>query len=164
MPVRTHGNAEHVEQCSSHKTTVNRPISRFYFLSGLEARLGPESAGLQEIKQIFALAESYGYADWLQFNASVVRGLAYYTGAVFEGFDRSGTLRAICGGGRYDKLLETFGGEAMPAVGFGFGDAVIVELLKMKNLLPDTSTSDIQVVVFAQAEVSCLICMYKCAS
>ena len=57
-------------------------------------------------------------------------------GIVFEAFDRSGTLRAICGGGRYDKLLSTFGGENQPCAGFGFGDAVIMELLKDKNLLP----------------------------
>lgn len=94
-------------------------------------------------------AESYGFRDWLVFDASVVRGLAYYTGVVFEGFDRSGQLRAICGGGRYDKLLESLGGDAIPAVGFGFGDAVIVELLKMKNLLPDTSKNDIDSLVFA---------------
>jgi Histidyl-tRNA synthetase len=65
---------------------------------------------------------------------SVVRGLAYYTGIVFEGFDRTGTLRAICGGGRYDELLTSFGGESLPVAGFGFGDAVIVELLKDKQL------------------------------
>lgn len=57
-------------------------------------------------------------------------------GTVFEGFDREGKLRAICGGGRYDRLLGTFGGEDQPCVGFGFGDAVIVELLKDKGLLP----------------------------
>jgi histidyl-tRNA synthetase len=57
-------------------------------------------------------------------------------GVVFEGFDRAGQLRAICGGGRYDKLLGTFGGEDVPCAGFGFGDAVIVELLKDKKLLP----------------------------
>jgi histidyl-tRNA synthetase len=60
------------------------------------------------------------------------------TGIVFEGFDRAGQLRAICGGGRYDKLLGTFGGEDQPCAGFGFGDAVIVELLKDKGLLPAT--------------------------
>lgn len=55
---------------------------------------------------------------------------------VFEGFDRAGQLRAICGGGRYDRLLGTFGGEDQPCAGFGFGDAVIVELLKDRKLLP----------------------------
>lgn len=58
---------------------------------------------------------------------------------MFEGFDRAGQLRAICGGGRYDKLLGTFGGEDAPCAGFGFGDAVIVELLKDKGLLPCTA-------------------------
>jgi histidyl-tRNA synthetase len=63
-----------------------------------------------------------------------------------------GELRAICGGGRYDKLLESFGGEAIPAVGFGFGDAVIVELLKNKGLVPDTCVNIVDAVVFAQDE------------
>lgn len=55
---------------------------------------------------------------------------------MFEGFDRAGQLRAICGGGRYDRLLATFGGEDVPCAGFGFGDAVIVELLKDRGLMP----------------------------
>jgi histidyl-tRNA synthetase len=94
-------------------------------------------AAVAELKQLFAYAEAYGYADYLVFDASVVRGLAYYTGIVFEGFDRAGQLRAICGGGRYDRLLGAFGGEDQPCAGFGFGDAVIVELLKDRGLLPD---------------------------
>ena len=63
--------------------------------------------------------------------------LSVLPGTVFEGFDREGKLRAICGGGRYDKLLGTFGGEDAPCAGFGFGDAVIVELLKDRGLLPE---------------------------
>ncbi len=59
------------------------------------------------------------------------------TGVVFEGFDRAGSLRAICGGGRYDRLLATYGGDPAPCAGFGFGDAVIVELLRDKGLLPN---------------------------
>jgi len=71
------------------------------------------------------------------FDASVVRGLAYYTGIVFEGKDRAGQLRAICGGGRYDKLLSTYGfHQDVPMAGFGFGDCVIIELLKEKKILP----------------------------
>lgn len=62
-------------------------------------------------------------------------------GVVFEGFDRAGQLRAICGGGRYDRLLGTFGGEDQPCAGFGFGDAVIVELLKDRKLLPEVGPS-----------------------
>ena len=101
--------------------------------------LGAESAALAELRELWKLAEAYGYAEWLVLDTSVVRGLAYYTGIVFEGFDRKGELRAICGGGRYDKLLSTFGADDLAAAGFGFGDAVIVELLRAKNLLPDLS-------------------------
>ena len=117
-------------------------------VDALAAVLGDEHQTIVELRTLFALAEAYGIADWLQFDASVVRGLAYYTGAVFEAFDRGATLRAICGGGRYDRLLSTFGGADVPAVGFGFGDVVIVELLKDKGLLPDLASS-VQDVVFA---------------
>lgn len=68
---------------------------------------------------------------------------------VFEAVDRNGALRAIAGGGRYDNLLDTFGGDPTPAVGFGFGDAVIVELLKDRGLLPPFDSVGIDTVVFA---------------
>jgi len=108
-------------------------------LSKLEEVLGSGVEAVADLKKLFSFAAQYGYADWICFDASVVRGLAYYTGIVFEAFDREGKLRAICGGGRYDRLLSTFGSEDIPACGFGFGDAVIVELLKEKGLLPDMS-------------------------
>ncbi|KAJ4971242.1 hypothetical protein NE237_004341 [Protea cynaroides] len=108
-------------------------------LDKLEEVLGSAGDAVADLKQLFSLAEKFGYSEWIQFDASIVRGLAYYTGIVFEGFDREGKLRAICGGGRYDRLLSTFGGNDIPACGFGFGDAVIVELLKEKGLLPDLS-------------------------
>ena len=111
--------------------------------------LGEESAAVQQLEQLFELCNAYGIEDWILFDASVVRGLAYYTGVVFEAFDRKGELRAIAGGGRYDKLLETFGGDPTPAAGFGFGDAVIVELLKERNVLPSFESSGIDSVVFA---------------
>ena len=97
-----------------------------------------DDSSIRELKELFKLAEEYGFGDWLQFDASVVRGLAYYTGVVFEAFDKAGELRAIAGGGRYDKLLSLYGATSpVPACGFGFGDCVIVELLKEKNLLPN---------------------------
>lgn len=110
--------------------------------------LDPESEAVKELQKLMELAEAYGFVDWIVFDASVVRGLAYYTGIVFEAFDRKGELRAIAGGGRYDKLLETFGGEPTPAVGFGFGDAVIVELLKERDVLPSFESSGMDTVVF----------------
>jgi histidyl-tRNA synthetase len=77
-----------------------------------------------------------GDASWLALDLSIVRGLAYYTGIVFELFDRSGEFRAICGGGRYDTLLHSLGGADMPALGFGMGDVVLGELLRAKGLMP----------------------------
>ena len=111
--------------------------------------LGEDSAAVQQLTKLISLCQAYGIEDWIIFDASVVRGLAYYTGIVFEAFDRRGELRAIAGGGRYDKLLETFGGDPTPAAGFGFGDAVIVELLKERNVLPSFEGSGIDSVVFA---------------
>jgi len=113
--------------------------------------LGEDSKAVQQISKLMRLCEAYGISDWIIFDASVVRGLAYYTGVVFEAFDRRGVLRAIAGGGRYDKLLETFGGDPTPAAGFGFGDAVIVELLKDRNLLPSFDSVGIDTVVYAMS-------------
>jgi histidyl-tRNA synthetase len=96
-----------------------------------------DSPALGELRHLFELLEAYGLGDRVRFDASVVRGLAYYTGVVFEVFDAAGTLRAICGGGRYDHLLEVMGGPSIPAVGFGFGDVVLTELLADKGLLPE---------------------------
>ena len=68
----------------------------------------------------------------------VIRGLAYYTGVVFEAFDRKGEFRAIAGGGRYDNLVKLISGGKvdLPALGFGMGDVVLLELLKARGLLP----------------------------
>jgi histidyl-tRNA synthetase len=82
-----------------------------------------------------------GDDSWLKLDLSIVRGLAYYTGIVFELFDRSGEFRAICGGGRYDTLLESLGGADMPALGFGMGDVVLAELLRAKGLMKPADTS-----------------------
>ena len=78
--------------------------------------------------------EQLGYGDWGETDLRVVRGLAYYTGVVFEVHDRAGKLRAVAGGGRYDGLLKKLGGEDLPATGFGMGDAVLAELLREKKV------------------------------
>jgi len=82
---------------------------------------------------------AWGISEWCKFDFTIVRGLAYYTGIVFEIHERSGAERAIAGGGRYDKLVEMFGGPSMPAVGFGMGDVVLSLVLKDKGLLGDGS-------------------------
>jgi histidyl-tRNA synthetase len=121
-------------------------------IDAIQEVLGEDSPAVQQISKLMKLCEAYGIEDWIIFDASVVRGLAYYTGVVFEAFDRKGVLRAIAGGGRYDKLLETFGGEPTPAAGFGFGDAVIVELLKDRSILPNFDSAGVDTVVFAMTE------------
>ena len=88
--------------------------------------------GCAELEEFFSLAEAAGFADSLVFDISVIRGLSYYTGIVFECFDAKGEFRAIFGGGRYDNLLSTVGGESAGAVGLGFGDVVVTEILKAR--------------------------------
>jgi len=94
---------------------------------------------VQRITDYMRYVDALGFGDWVKLDLSVVRGLAYYTGIVFELFDTAGEFRAICGGGRYDDLLDTLGGVDLPALGFGMGDVVLGELLRKRNLLPGPS-------------------------
>ena len=99
-------------------------------------------AACAEMAELFDYAEAYGFRKYLQFDAAVVRGLAYYTGIVFECFDKKFGLRAICGGGRYDGLMQLYGSPVkVPCVGFGFGDCVIKELLMEMDKMPPTTPS-----------------------
>ena len=115
-------------------------------MNSLQKALKDESVAVSELNLLFDAIDSYDISEWVEFDASIVRGLAYYTGAVFEAHDRTGEFRAICGGGRYDKLLSTLGGKDLPATGFGFGDMVIKELLAEKGLIPEL-VSDIDDIV-----------------
>lgn len=85
--------------------------------------------------------DALGVASWIRFDLTIVRGLAYYTGIVFELFDNVGEFRAICGGGRYDNLLKSLGGADLPALGFGMGDVVIGELLRTRGLMQSRGTA-----------------------
>jgi histidyl-tRNA synthetase len=103
---------------------------------------------ISDLKEYSRILEGLGLGDFLEIDFRIVRGLAYYTGIVFELFDRQAELRAICGGGRYDRLLELVGGEPLPAVGFGMGDVVLTELLRDRGLLPSSDRAvDLFVVV-----------------
>lgn len=92
--------------------------------------VGADSPALAKLRELFALAARHGVANRLVFDMAVIRGLAYYTGIVFEAFDTARKFRAIFGGGRYDSLLTMIGGAPTPAVGLGFGDVVVVEVLR----------------------------------
>ena len=91
---------------------------------------------ITSMREYLVYLDALGVGEWVDFDLSIVRGLAYYTGKVFELFDAKGEFRAICGGGRYDDLLSTIGGVDLPALGFGMGDVVLTEVLRAKNLLP----------------------------
>jgi histidyl-tRNA synthetase len=94
-----------------------------------------EFAAYNEIKEVLATLETMGVGDFCIYDPGIIRGLAYYTGIVFEVHDAVGDLRAICGGGRYDNLLRDFGGPAISATGMGMGDCVLEILLRDKGLL-----------------------------
>jgi histidyl-tRNA synthetase len=93
----------------------------------------------QELDIILRNLAARGLADYVKIDYHVIRGLAYYTGIVFEAFDRRGEFRAIAGGGRYDNLIKLIsdGKVDLPALGFGMGDVVLLELLKARGLLPE---------------------------
>ena len=104
-------------------------------LRGLLDDGSEEFAAYNEIKEVLATLETMGVGDFCVYDPGIVRGLAYYTGIVFEVHDAVGDLRAICGGGRYDNLLRDFGGPAISATGMGMGDCVLEILLREKGLL-----------------------------
>jgi len=91
----------------------------------------------QAVTPLAAALTQAGVLDWIDFDLSIVRGLAYYTGMVFEVHEAGGGERAVAGGGRYDNLVELFGGPATPAVGFGMGDVVLSLVMQDKGLMPD---------------------------
>jgi len=108
----------------------------------------------EELTRFFSAVESLGLTEYVQFDPSIVRGLQYYTGTVFEAWEVGGEIkRSILGGGRYDNLLAEVGGERLPAVGFAMGDVVITLLLQKYDLLPKNLSiqpASILVTVFDQ--------------
>jgi histidyl-tRNA synthetase len=100
-----------------------------------------------ELCQVFATAQAYGVADYLLYDASIVRGLDYYTGPVFEAYDRARTFRAIFGGGRYDNLVADVGGDRITGVGFAMGDVIIELLLERAGKRPELPATPSQVLV-----------------
>jgi len=120
-------------------STVLDLITQTQSLGALRARFpNDERVGehVARFEQYFALLDALGVREYVDLDLRIVRGLAYYTGIVFELFDATGEFRAICGGGRYDNLLQALGGVDMPALGFGMGDVVLGELLRARSLMP----------------------------
>jgi histidyl-tRNA synthetase len=110
------------------------------------------SPAAEDVRRLLDLASDMGFADYLNFDTGVVRGLSYYTGTVFEGFDTERRFRAIFGGGRYDNLFGDMTGTARPAVGMGFGDVVIGEILaELKGFKPGKPKVEVCVGMFDTA-------------
>jgi histidyl-tRNA synthetase len=120
-------------------TTLARAVARRDLDGFLDELTGTGVDLTRHAERLGRLGEyldAYGVRGSCVFDAAIVRGLAYYTGVVFEMYDRAGELRALCGGGRFDDLMSTSGGEDLPAVGFGLGEAVLLELLEERGRAP----------------------------
>jgi histidyl-tRNA synthetase len=124
-------------------------------LDGELARASESAKAAAPLREVYQALTAMGLADFVELDLTIVRGLAYYTGIVFELFDAGRTLRAISGGGRYDNLLQDLGGVSLPALGFGMGDVVLSELLKEKGLIPsDESSIDVFLAFITQDDLS----------
>jgi histidyl-tRNA synthetase len=135
----TLGKVERAVSSAEARKGVARILDHANDLNALAAefRNSPDMMeAVTHMREYLNFLDALGVGDWVDFDLSIVRGLAYYTGTVFELFDAKGEFRAICGGGRYDDLLSSIGGVDLPALGFGMGDVVLTELLRSRNLLP----------------------------
>ena len=127
-------------------------------LPALEAVLAPIggeklAARLGDWRKLLGGLAAMGLERFVEVDLGVVRGLAYYTGFVFEAFDRKGELRALAGGGRYDDLVQKLGGPALPAVGFAIGDMTFALLLEQRGLMPTfVQAPDVYCVIGGEAE------------
>jgi histidyl-tRNA synthetase len=127
-------------------------------LADLEALLAPIggeklAARLVEWRKLLGGLKAMGLERFIEVDLGVVRGLAYYTGFVFEAFDRKGELRALAGGGRYDDLVQKLGGPEFPAVGFAIGDMTFALLLEQRGLTPTmVQAPDVYCVIGGEAE------------
>lgn len=111
------------------------------------------AARLADWRKVLAGVSAMGLADFIAVDLSVVRGLAYYTGFVFEAFDRKGDLRALAGGGRYNDLIKKLGYADLPAVGFAIGDVTTGLLIEQRGLAPAHGTApQVYVVIGGEAE------------
>lgn len=122
----------------AEQTAKVRAVSEARDLEGAASAAGGLGEAGEWLRQVIGSLEALGAGDCVAVDLGIVRGLAYYTGVVFEAFalDAAGGYdgRALAGGGRYDDLLKNLAGVALPAVGFGMGDVVLGQLLEEKGL------------------------------
>ncbi len=135
-------------------------------IAGLKAILADDELWRKsaELTACFKLIEALGLRPYVRFAPQIVRGLDYYTGTVFEAWDKDGEFRAILGGGRYDNLVSDVGGDPLPAVGFAMGDLVVSLVLKKFGALPaDLGASPAKVLV-TLFDPTCLASSFQVAS
>ncbi|MEE2681820.1 MAG: histidine--tRNA ligase [Planctomycetota bacterium] len=120
------------DQAARLTRTLDQP------LDDVAEALGVPKSALSGLQEVTARLREAGLADWCVVDTGIIRGLAYYTGSVFEIFDAQGEERAVAGGGRYDRLIELFGGPSTPACGFGMGDVVLSLVLEQHGLLGES--------------------------
>lgn len=151
----------YIEQFGSLDPSLKERVLAFLqirSLSALEealASVASEKLGarLAEWRRLLSNLEALGIGRFIQVDLGVVRGLAYYTGFVFEAFDRKGELRALAGGGRYDNLVGKLGYADMPAIGFAIGDMTFALLLEQRGLMPNfIQAPDVYVVIGGEKE------------
>lgn len=136
-PVEWHSNARQIGLTQSQADGLDAVITN----QNLWRKSG-------EIEDLLTMVHSLGLGEYVRFAPNIVRGLAYYTGIVFEAWDKDGEFRAVLGGGRYDNLVSDVGGEPLPATGFAMGDVVIGLVLKKFGCLPpELGASPAQVLV-----------------
>jgi len=114
----------------------------------------PTRKAVADLETYLARMTEAGFEDFVEVDFSIVRGLAYYTGIVFELYDRKGKERAICGGGRYDDLVQSLGGPDLSALGFGMGDVVLSLMLRDRGLMPKAPPRSDVVVIPVGAELA----------
>mgnify|MGYP004648009557 FL=1 len=146
---------EYLAELGLNKEQIEK-LNSFFKLSLDEMiDLCPESQGAKELKELFALINEAGMSEFCEFDFSIIRGLDYYTGTVFEVYDNDvNNNRAMFGGGRYDNLVNLFVENSnVSGVGFGFGDVTLENFLVSHNLIPEMKSSMPEVLITRFPEI-----------
>ena len=141
----------------SEREPREKTVARLGALAEPAFKILDGEGGSEKLESVLAALKVRGLADFVEIDLGIVRGLAYYSGVVFEAFDRAGKLRALAGGGRYDNLIHQLsdGAVSLPAIGFAMGDVVLGELIgeipaakeKMQKAIAAQQNLDIYVVI-----------------
>jgi histidyl-tRNA synthetase len=140
---------------------LNTPIEKYTDAETIKMFSGSDIVLLEklqsrtaEIEELKARLNAFGLKNFYRFDLRIVRGLAYYTGFVFEAYQTIGTARALAGGGRYDNLIQKLGGPDLPAVGFAIGDMTVGDLLaELERPLGGVETPDVYLVLGEGADI-----------